>query len=91
MSGSKRREGAGPGGSRTVEYRIGDENPSTAAAMALAEAEGLDPTEMRTLGNHIDLDALNGVLSSDSTSPSVVFTVWEYRVEVTDEKVIVDG
>ncbi|KTG10311.1 hypothetical protein AUR64_12100 [Haloprofundus marisrubri] len=56
--------------------------PSTAAAVAVAEAKGVDPTEMKQLYRFVDPDALDA-LFVDRSAASVAFGLSGYEVLVT--------
>ncbi|WP_224269266.1 HalOD1 output domain-containing protein [Haloprofundus salinisoli] len=56
--------------------------PSTAAAVAVAEAKGIDPCEMQQLYQVVDPDALDALFVRQSMS-SVAFELSGYEVLVT--------
>jgi hypothetical protein len=56
--------------------------PSTAAAVAVAEAEDVDPCEMQQLYQFVDPDALDALFVAQSAA-SIAFTLSGYEVLVT--------
>ncbi|WP_224449980.1 HalOD1 output domain-containing protein [Haloprofundus salilacus] len=62
--------------------------PSTAAAVAVAEAQGVDPCEMQQLYRFVDPDALDALFVRQSAA-SVAFGLSGYEVLITSDGTVV--
>lgn len=80
----------GDGRSEVLNHRISDgECPSEAIVAALAATAGESPTEMRPLGETIDLESIDALVTSAPDSAVVIFAVRDYHVKVTADVVVV--
>ncbi|MFD1647812.1 HalOD1 output domain-containing protein [Haloarchaeobius litoreus] len=73
------------GNTERQQYDFEGTNPAVAVIQTLADATGEEPTELESLFDHIDPDALNTLLlSSNGSGPvtTVSFTVADRRVKV---------
>ena len=82
------------------------ERASEAVVAAVATADDVDPSELPPLGDHLDVDCLDGLLASESSStaaglvftrtedllaePEVSFTYAGYDVTVTEDYVVLE-
>jgi hypothetical protein len=72
--------------SRVEEVEWGTQRPPTAAVVeAIAEATDQDPLDIDPVQNHVDTDALEKLVTSDTTNGDVVvqfeYEVFTVRVE----------
>lgn len=66
---------------------------ATRVVRAVAEAKGIEPTELEyPLGEYIDLDAVDQLVTHENASWTLSFELPEHNVTVTiDGMVLVDG
>lgn len=81
-------------GQLAARYEVGDEeSPSLALVRVLATLNGVEETEMETLYEHADLEALDAFLDSTEDTPywsgSVQLEMDDSVVFVDDETVVV--
>lgn len=75
----------------TFQSRVSsDERPSEAIIRSLAAIEGVEPTELDTLYDSIDIEALDEILDSavvgeDQQSPVVEFVASGYRIVISGD------
>lgn len=65
---------------------------TNAVVTAIADAKGVDPSELLVLQEYIDVDALESLSAHEHSTWSLTFELPEHRVTVTDDGVVlVDG
>lgn len=72
-------------------YQYGDfdsRSPAVAVAYAVAEADGVEPTELPPLGETIDPNAVNQCIEDESFSGQIQFEYAGYDVSVNSHGVI---
>lgn len=68
-----------------MTYVTSSQRPSTQVIQALADAEGVEPTDLPPLYRSIDPDALDRLFRDGRGPGSITFRYLGYRIQITDD------
>ncbi|MDQ2053255.1 HalOD1 output domain-containing protein [Halobellus sp. H-GB7] len=85
----------GPSGRVQYSYDRGDTAPSIALIEAIADAEGIEATDLSDktgmqLGDYVDLDAVDNLETAES-NVTIALHIGEYGIQIDGEEVIIES